>query len=139
LASIKQRNWQGKDLPFPVLLNGRKKTHDALRDSQLGEGVLIDLNGKLIAEAHISELEAKPPPLPAAKNWARHRDMRKNVDWSFEPIEYSVSRFADMIKRWAGCDITVDVGAVKACGLTEEGPLPNWKRAQFEIICHEKS
>jgi hypothetical protein len=126
LASIKQRNWQGKDLPFPILLDGNKETHELYGIRSWPSGLLIDPNGKLVGEAHIGELEAKLPRLPAAKIWARHRDMRKNVDWSFDPKEYTVSRFADMMKRWAGCDITVDVDAVKACGLTADGPLPGF-------------
>ena len=124
LAPIKQRNWQGKDLPFPILLDGRKETHELYGIHGWPSGLLIDPEGKLVGEAGISELEVKLPPLPAAKLWARHRDMRKNVSWSFEPSEYTITRFAEIMKRWAGSEIILDADAIKASGLTVDGPLP---------------
>src|SRR5688572_17865855 len=69
-------------------------------------------------------LEAKLPPLPADKKWARHRDMEKNVFWSYEPKENTLNQFADSLKRWSGCDISIDADAVKASGLKLDGPLP---------------
>ena len=126
LASIKQRNWQGKDLPFPILLDGRKETHALYGIHSWPSGLLIDPDGKLVGEADIRQLEAKLPPLPAAKIWARHRDMRKNVGWSFDPGEYTFDGFADMMKRWAGCPITVNVDALKGCGLTPDEHLPGY-------------
>lgn len=126
LASIKQRNWQGKDLPFPVLLDGRKETHTLYSIHAWPSGLLIDPDGKLVGQAGVRELEDKLPPLPAAKIWARHRDMRKNVAWSFAPGEYTPARFAEMMKRWAGCQITLDADALKICGLAADGALPGF-------------
>src|SRR5687767_3523764 len=83
LASIKKKNWQGKDLPFPILLDGQRKTHQLYGIRSWPTGLLIDPEGKLVGEASVSTLEARLPPLPPAKKWARHRDMRKNVVWSF--------------------------------------------------------
>jgi len=124
LASIKKKYWQGKDLPFPILLDGKKTTHKLYGIRGWPTGLLIDPAGELVGEASVAALEAKLPPLPAAKKWARHRDMQKNVFWSFEPNENTLSEFATTLKRWTGCDVGIDHDAVKTCGLTADGPLP---------------
>ena len=124
LASIKKKYWQGKDLPFPILLDGDVKTHKLYGVRSWPTGVLIDPDGKVVGEASMGALEAKLPPLSVEKKWARHRDMQKNVFWSFEPKEDTLSKFAESLKRWAACEISIDTNAVKACGLTPDGPLP---------------
>jgi hypothetical protein len=124
LARIKKENWQGKDLPFPILLDGKKKTHTLYGIRSWPTGLLIDPEGKLVDEAHIGMLEEKLPALSAEKKWACHRDMEKNVFWSFEPKEYTLSKFAETMKRWTKCDIGVDAEAVNASGLSADEPLP---------------
>ena len=124
LAPIRKEKWQGKDLPFPILLDGKKKTHTLYGIRSWPTAVLIDPEGKLVDEAHISMLEEKLPALSAEKKWARHRDMEKNVFWSFEPKEYTLNKFAETMKRWTKCDIGIDAEAVKASGLSADEPLP---------------
>jgi hypothetical protein len=124
LTKIKEQYWQGKDLPFPVLLDATGKTEELYGVRAHPTGVLIDPDGKLVGEASPEELEAKLPPLPAAKKWARRRDVLKNVFWSFEPGQDTPGHLADILKRWTNCEVEVDADAVKACGLTPDGPLP---------------
>src|SRR5207248_6421873 len=64
------------------------------------------------------------PLLSAATTWARHRDMQKNVFWSFEPGSDTLQKFADILKTWTHCMVEVDAEAAKASGLTLESPLP---------------
>jgi hypothetical protein len=124
LTSIRKQYWQGKDLPFPVLLDAAEKTEKLYGIRAWPTGLLIDPSGKLVGEAGVSELEAKLPRLSAWKTWVRHRDMAKNIFWSFEPDEYTLGKFANQVKRWTNCEVDVDADAVKACGLTSDGPLP---------------
>ena len=124
LVRIKKEKWQGKDLPFPILLDGSKKTHALYGVDSWPTALLIDPDGKFVDEVGISTLEEKLPPLPAGKKWARHRDMQKNVFWSFEPKEYTLNKFAEVMKRFTKCDIGIDAEAVKASGLSADGPLP---------------
>jgi len=124
LASIKTKYWQGKDLPFPVLLDTEGKTGKLYGIHAWPTGLLIDPSGKLVGETDVAGLEAKLPRLSAAKIWGRQRDIQKNYFWSFEPNEYTLNKFADGLKRWARCEVTVDADAVKASGLTSDGPLP---------------
>jgi AhpC/TSA family len=124
LAKIKERYWQAKDLPFPVLLDAAGKTEQLYGIRAHPTGLLIDPDGKLVGEASPAELEAKLPPLSAAKKWARHRDVQKNVYWSFEPSGYTLTKFANVLKTWTGCAVELDADAVKASGLTPDDPLP---------------
>jgi hypothetical protein len=124
LAPIKKKYWQGKDLPFPILLDGNKKTHAMYGIRSWPTGLLIDPESKFVGEADISMLEAKLPPLSTEKKWARHRDLQKNVFWTFEPKENTLQQFADILKRWTQCDISIDAEAVKASGLAPDKPLP---------------
>ncbi len=124
LVPLKKRYWLGKDLPFPVLLDATGKTEEIYAVHAHPTGLLIDPDGKLVGEASPAELEAKLPSLPASKLWAVHRDLQKNVVWSFEPKNYSPSKLAEVFSRWGRCPVAVDAAAVKACGLTPDGPLP---------------
>ena len=124
LSTIKRAFWQDKDLPFPVLLDATGYTEKRYGISAHPTGLLIDPDGKLVGEARASQLEAVLPALSAAKKWARHRDLQKNVFWSFEPSEDTLAKFAHTLKVQTKCDVDLDLEAVKACGLTAEGPLP---------------
>jgi hypothetical protein len=104
LVPIRKNYWQGKDLPFPILLDGNNATHKMYGVRSWPTGLLIDPEGKLAGESHISTLEAKLSPLSAEKKWARHRDMQKNVFWSFEPKEDTLNQFAESSS--AGRDAT---------------------------------
>jgi hypothetical protein len=124
LTPIKKKYWQDKDLPFPILLDGNRKTHTLYGVRSWPTALLIDPDGKLVDEIDISTLEEKLPPLSAEKKWARHRDLQKNVFWSFEPKERTLNQFAEVLKRWTRCDVGIDAEAVKASGLVADKPLP---------------
>ena len=124
LPKIKEHYWQGKDLPFPVLLDATGETGKLYGVHSYPTGILIDPDGKLVGEAEPADLEAKLPPLPVAKKWARRRDVLKNVFWSFEPSKDTLKTLVLNFTHWTNCDIDLDANAVKACGLTPDGPLP---------------
>lgn len=124
LVPVKKNNWQGKDLPFPILLDGNKKTHTLYGIKSWPTSLLIDPEGKLVGEAGINALEEKLPPLPAEKKWARYRDLKENVFWTFEPKEYTLQKFANTLKRFTKSDISLEAEAVKASGLAPDKPLP---------------
>jgi hypothetical protein len=124
LVRVKKEHWRGKDLPFPILLDGKNSTHKRYGINSWPTGVLIDPEGKVVGEADVAALEAKLAPLPSGQRWARHRDMKKNVFWSFEPKENTLQQFADILRRWGQCEVALDADAVKAAGLEADGPLP---------------
>jgi hypothetical protein len=127
-AKIKERYWQGKDPPFPVLLDATGKTEKRYETGGRQAGLLIDPDGLVVGTALPADLEGKLPPLRAGRLWARHREIVKNfghrVHWEFEPGHTTLNKFANELKMWTGCAVELDVVAVKASGLTPDGPLP---------------
>jgi hypothetical protein len=124
LSEIKKRHWQGKDLPFPVLLDASGKTEKLYGISAHPTGLLIDPEGKLVGEASAADLEAKLPPLPISRRWERCRDVNLNVFWSFEPSRNTLKQFARILKIQSRCEVELDQDALKASGLTPDSPLP---------------
>ncbi len=123
LVKIKKGFWQGKDLPFPMLLDTTAKTHKTYGVRAHPTGLLIDPDGKVVGEATPSDLEAKLPSVSPAKKWARHRDMYKHTSWSFTSGDFTPAQFASMVKRFTDCDVELDAEALKASGLTADGGL----------------
>jgi AhpC/TSA family len=126
LPKIKERYWQGKDLPFPVLLDATGETGKLYGIAHYPTGLLIDPEGKLVGEVYTAaDLEAKLPPVSMAKKWARRRDIHTNGSWSFEPSRNTLNIFADTLKLFSAVEVELDVKAIKECGLTPDGPLPS--------------
>ncbi len=125
LPPLKEGYWQGQDLPFPVLLDATGATEKLFGVSAHPTSLLIDPDGKLVGEVQAKDLEAKLPPVSAAKRWARHRAMSKNVFWSFEPAQYTPKKMAETFQGWTGdTPLDLDAAALTAAGLTPDGPLP---------------
>ena len=110
-----------------MLLDATGKTAELYGTGGHPMGLLIDPQGNVVGAAMPADLEAKLPPLPAARLWARHRDMQKHVRWSFEPSHTTLKELAKLLKveliTWRGCTVELDAEAIKASGLTPEGPL----------------
>ncbi len=125
LPPLKELYWQGRDLPFPVLLDATGATEKLFGVSGHPTSLLIDPDGKLVGAMHAADLEKKLPPVSAAKRWARHRAMSKAGFWSFEPARDTLKTLAETFQRRTGdTPIDLDPAALTAAGLTPDGPLP---------------
>ena len=128
MEKIRENFWQGKDLPFPLLLDATGKTAQLYGADDHPIGLLIDPDGKVVGGALPRDLEAKLPSLPAGRLWARHRDTQKNIHWSCEPSETTLNGWVRFLNHpvvtWPGAPVELDAEAVKASGLTPDGPLP---------------
>jgi hypothetical protein len=127
LPKIGEQYWEGKQLPFPILLDPSGKTAELYRIN-VPAGLLIDPEGKLVGQGMPSALEEKLPPLPASKQWARYQDLTKRIAWSFEPGNHTLNNLVSMIRLgmgWGtGCPVELDTDALKASGLMTDGTLP---------------
>jgi hypothetical protein len=127
MDKIKERFWKGKDLPFPVLLDATGKTAQLYSAGDQAMGLLIDPDGKVVGGAMPADLEAKLPPLPIGRLWARHRDIQKNISWAHEPGQTTLNEFLSFLNHpfvtWPGSPVELDAEAIKASGLTPDDPL----------------
>jgi thiol-disulfide isomerase/thioredoxin len=64
VAGTKETLWDGRDLPFPILLDDNRQTQNAYGIKAWPTTVLIDPEGKLVGQASHRELEEKLPKLP---------------------------------------------------------------------------
>lgn len=124
LPKLKERYWQNKDLPFPVLLDSTNATGKAIGISHYPTTLLIDPEGKLVGEVGTDVLGAKLPPLPVSKTWARYRNLQMNVHWSFDPKEKTLEGFVEAIRYSSHCKVELDLPALAACGLKPDSPVP---------------
>jgi len=127
LPEISEQYWDGKQLPFPILLDPSGKTAE-LYTIKAYAGLLIDPEGRLVGQGMPSLLEEKLPPLPAGIQWARYQDLTNRIGWSFEPGFDKVSELVSTIRLGMGfgtaCPVELDTDALKASGLTPDGTLP---------------
>jgi hypothetical protein len=124
LVNVKKEYWQGKDLPFPVLLDATGETEKRYGIEGFPTGLLIDPEGRFVGLADAAELEAKLPAIPAGKRWASYRDIQTNISWAFEPSKDTLGSVAQAVSRNTGCTVDIDADAVKAAGLTPADALP---------------
>jgi hypothetical protein len=123
LASIKRRFWQGKELPFPILLDGANETKELFGIRGYPTHLLVDPEGKLVGRISIADFKQKLPPLAASRKWERYRDMARNLYWSFDPGNYTLTQLAGILTRWVDCEMMVDEASLKALELTSETNL----------------
>src|SRR5438105_2441369 len=104
--------WNGKDLPFPILLDATGETIKTYEIRKFPTTILIDPEGKLVGEAGEPQLEEKLPPLPIATRIARAID--KNVTFAFE--DPALNQAIQTLSRQARIDIRLDTAKLKEAG-----------------------
>ncbi|RJP36154.1 MAG: TlpA family protein disulfide reductase [Phycisphaerales bacterium] len=120
LVPIKKSHWNGRDLPFPILLDSTGETLKAFGVTGFPTTVLIDPDGKLVGQAGEEDLEAKLPPLPMAERLARaiDRQVRTYVDDS--PLNEAIQRLAEA----ARVPIRLDAEALTKAGIQPNDTVP---------------
>ena len=88
-ANLKVTAWQGRELPFPILLDGDDKTEQAYGIHAHPTGILIDPEGNIVGESSPRTLAEKLPPLPASVQWKVERDQTRNIASSYDRGENS--------------------------------------------------
>jgi hypothetical protein len=112
--------WQGKNLPFPILLDSTGQTIKTYDIHAFPTTILIDPEGKLVGEAGEEQLEAKLPALPIETRLAKALD--KNVTYSFDNTE--LKQAVEMLSKLSRIPIRLDAAALKTAGITPETHVP---------------
>lgn len=122
IQSVKAEYWKGQDLPFTVLIDKERKTEEVFGVSAHPTQVLIDPDGNVVGESSLMELEKKLPPLPAATRWARHRDLQKNVHWTWDE-KTKLSQILKSMGMFTQLECKIDPEFAKAAGLDLDAEL----------------
>src|SRR5262249_51129553 len=113
-AQTRKNLWQGRELPFHILLDAQKGNHGATIEAfgirSFPTTILIDPNGKLVGEISPEILEQKLNPIPLAKRIPRalDRDIALGVDCG------KLAALITFLGRAARIPITLDESAMKA-------------------------
>jgi len=57
LVSVKEKHWGGRDLPFPLLIDGTGKTIEQFGVRAFPTMILIDPEGRLVGQASLESLK----------------------------------------------------------------------------------
>jgi thiol-disulfide isomerase/thioredoxin len=120
MKDVRKNIWQGKDLPFPVLLDGTKETVAAFGIRAFPTGILIDPEGKLVGEVSEEELEKKLPQIPLSVRLPKALD--KQVGYGF--ADPTLAQIAQMLSLSARVPIRLDEEALKAAGISPGAKVP---------------
>ena len=119
LIPVKKNLWQGKDLPFPILLDSTEKTLKTFGIDAFPTTLLIDPDGKLVGTGGRELLEAKLSlPMPRRIQLALNR----NIDISFQdpPLQQAI---ADLAKE-SKIPIRLDTERLKQAGVPSNVKVP---------------
>jgi hypothetical protein len=120
MESPKQKYWNGRDLPFPILLDATGQT---IKDWGVGHfptTLLIDPEGKLIGEAGEEELEKKLPSLPMSVRVTKALD--RNVSLGIEDL--SLEKGCMFLSQRGRVPIRLDEEDLKATGVAPDRSVP---------------
>ena len=98
LESVKDTWWDGKDLPFPVLIDATGTTQKNFDPQGYPTTLLIDPEGTLVGEVGAEALREKLPalpPKPLSQRIARAMDRNTDVDVDDTPLETVVAQLAE--------------------------------------------
>jgi hypothetical protein len=120
LVPLQQTYWQGKPLPFPILLDSTGRTIEEYGIHAFPTVILIDPEGRLVKGGGEAMLESKLPPVPLAERLPRALD--GNVTFFFDqtPLDKAV----EMLARSARIPIRLDPDGLKAAGVAPDAPVP---------------
>ena len=125
LPAIRERYWNGEELPFPVIVDAGETTAKRFGIQGWPTTLIFDPDGKLVGERGFAELAARLPPVPAAKAWDACRDRCDNMIYGNDPK--SPAAFQNLAK-WLQDEtyhpVELDVAAFRAAGVDPDKPIP---------------
>ncbi len=120
METPKQKFWNGRDLPFPILLDATGQTIKDWGVRAFPTTLLIDPEGKLVGEAGEQQLEEKLPPLPMSVRVAKALD--RNVAVAIQDLE--LEKACNFLSQRARVPIRLDNDDLKAAGVTGATKVP---------------
>jgi len=120
MESPKQKFWNGRDLPFPILLDATGQTIKDWGVDHFPTTLLIDPEGKLVDEAGEDALAEKLPSLPMSVRVAKALD--RNVSLSIE--DSKLDEACKFLSLRSHVPIRLDAEDLKAAGITPATSVP---------------
>lgn len=116
-ARTKKSLWQGRALPFPIVLDAQSGEHGATvgryEIHTFPTMLLIDPEGKLVGETSYEALEEKLPKIPLSRRIPRALDRMVALGVSGGPLDKNLESLGEA----ARVPIKIDAEALKAAGV----------------------
>jgi len=119
LAPIIRDVWQGKPLPFPILLDSTGQTVEDYGIVHWPTTILIDPEGRLV-RGEEGTLIQHLPPIPVARRIPHALDRQVGFGCDGIPLD----RFAQRLAGMARLKISIDDEALKSAGIARNAPIP---------------
>lgn len=116
----REKYWNGRDLPFPILLDATGQTITDWGVHAFPTTLLIDPEGKLVGEAGEEELEKKLPLLPMSVRVAKGLD--RNVLFSIE--DATLEGIFRVLSPMGRVPVRLDEENLKAAGVRLDSKVP---------------
>ncbi len=120
LVPIVSRLWDGRMLPFPILLDSDGKIQKTFGVSHWPTTLLFDPEGKLVGEIQPEELEKKLKPVPLAIALPRKLDRNTNVFFESPTLTQAIT----ILREWTHAEYEVDPGVLKSMQQGESTKIP---------------
>ncbi|MDR3621898.1 MAG: redoxin domain-containing protein [Paludisphaera borealis] len=124
LVATKRSIWQGRDLPFPILLDAQNGEHGVTVKTydihSFPTSLLIDPEGNLVGESDIRILEKKLPPIPMARRISRALDGNVGLGVDSTPLD----KLVEILSQQGRIPIKLDAESLKAAGVDPGAHVP---------------
>ena len=120
MEAPKKKYWDGRDLPFPILLDATGQTIKDFGIRAFPTTILIDPEGKLVGQAREEDLEDKLPPLPMPVRIAAALD--RTIGFGIE--EPTLEDAMRTLAQRAHVPIRLDQANLKEVGITPQTRIP---------------
>ncbi len=120
MESPKQKYWNGRDLPFPILLDATGQTIKDWGVRAFPTTLLIDPEGKLVGEAGEDALEQKLPSLPMSVRVAKALD--RSIGYGIEDPKLEAA--CKILSGQGRVPIRLDLEDLRAAGVTSATSVP---------------
>jgi thiol-disulfide isomerase/thioredoxin len=121
LVPIVRDTWQGRPLPFPILLDDDGLTFEAYGIQGIPATVLIDPNGKVV-EGGLEALQQALPEIPIARRLPRALD--RQVDFGIGPKGAPLGVVLDGLGGQLRIEIKPDPAALERVGIKPDANVP---------------
>ena len=112
--------WDGRMMPFPILLDGDSKIQETFGVSHWPTTLLFDPEGKLVGEVEPEDLEAKLNKIPLEVTLPRELDRNTSVYFNDSTLKEAIKN----LKLWTKAEYELDQEALASLGLSESTKVP---------------
>ncbi len=120
LAPVVRDTWNGRMMPFPILLDADGKIQQTFGVSHWPTTILFDPEGKLVGEVQPDQLEQKLRPVSLTVRLPRQLDRNTSIYFEDPTLKQAIAN----LEMWSRADYELDREALASLPQGEETRVP---------------